>query len=76
MYWAVMSVMLGEAAVFHSLLLAEWAIGFFAGASLFVLLVEEPSLKRKFGEEYEAYRRNVPRWVPRFPQRGLRAHSK
>ena len=65
MYWAVASVMLGEAAVFHSLLLAEWAIGFFLGTCLFVLFVEEPSLRRKFGEEYEAYCQRVPRWLPR-----------
>jgi protein-S-isoprenylcysteine O-methyltransferase Ste14 len=55
MYWAVASVMLGEAAVFHSTPLAEWTAGFFAGTGLFVLLVEEPSLKHKFGEEYKAY---------------------
>ena len=65
MYWAVASVMFGEAAVFHSVRLAEWAAGFFVAASLFVLLVEEPSLKKKFGEEYEAYCRDVPGWIPR-----------
>lgn len=70
MYWAVALVMFGEALVFRSLALAGWAAGLFAGAILFVLLVEEPSLKRKFGEEYEAYRRQVPRWLPR-----LRAKS-
>lgn len=31
----------------------------------FVLLHEEPSLARKFGPEYEIYRENVPRWLPR-----------
>lgn len=70
MYWAVALVMFGEAAVFRSLLMAEWAAALLVAASLFVLLVEEPSLKKKFGEEYEAYCRNVPRWFPR-----LRAKS-
>jgi protein-S-isoprenylcysteine O-methyltransferase Ste14 len=28
--------------------------------------LEEPTLKRKFGAEYEAYCRQVPRWIPRF----------
>ncbi|HYL64290.1 MAG TPA: isoprenylcysteine carboxylmethyltransferase family protein [Candidatus Methylomirabilis sp.] len=70
MYWAVALVMLGEAAVFHSVTLREWAAGFFVGAFLFVLLVEEPSLKQKFGDEYEAYCHHVPRWLPR-----LRAKS-
>jgi protein-S-isoprenylcysteine O-methyltransferase Ste14 len=31
----------------------------------FVRLYEEPTLARKFGAEYEDYRRNVPRWLPR-----------
>ncbi len=66
MYWAVVSVMLGEALAFRSLAFAELAIAFFAGTILFVLLYEEPTLRRKFGAEYEAYCRRVPRWLPRF----------
>lgn len=31
----------------------------------FVRLYEEPTLAGKFGAEYEEYRRNVPRWLPR-----------
>lgn len=31
----------------------------------FVRLYEEPTLARKFGAEYESYRANVPRWLPR-----------
>ena len=65
MYWSVASVMLGEAAVFHSVALAELAVAFFAGVNVFVLLYEEPALRRKFGAEYEEYCRRVPRWLPR-----------
>jgi protein-S-isoprenylcysteine O-methyltransferase Ste14 len=65
MYWAVAIVMLGEAALFRWAALVEWTAILFAGASLFVLLVEEPSLRRKFGEEYEAHCQQVPRWLPR-----------
>ena len=65
MYWSVTSVMLGEAAVFHSVGLAELAVAFFAGVNVFVLLYEEPALRRKFGAEYEEYCRRVPRWLPR-----------
>ncbi len=65
MYWSVASVMLGEASVLHSVALAELALAFFAGVNVFVLLYEEPALRRKFGAEYEEYCRRVPRWLPR-----------
>jgi len=35
------------------------------GVHLFVILYEEPTLRRKFGDDYEAYCRNVSRWRPR-----------
>jgi protein-S-isoprenylcysteine O-methyltransferase Ste14 len=35
------------------------------GTALFVLLYEEPTLRKMFGAEYEEYCRNVRRWVPR-----------
>ncbi|MGO9273405.1 MAG: methyltransferase [Terriglobia bacterium] len=35
------------------------------GVAVFVLLYEEPTLRKKFGAEYEEYCRNVCRWVPR-----------
>lgn len=66
MYWSVASVLLGEALIFHSLALAEVALAFFVGTNLFVLFYEEPVLRRKFGAEYEDYRRRVPRWLPHF----------
>ena len=31
----------------------------------FVLLYEEPTLRRRFGARYEDYCREVPRWIPR-----------
>jgi len=35
------------------------------GVHLFVVLYEEPTLRKKFGAEYEEYCRNVNRWWPR-----------
>ena len=35
------------------------------GVALFVVFYEEPTLRQKFGTEYEEYCRNVPRWIPR-----------
>ena len=69
MYWSVGSVVLGEAAIFHSVTLARLALIFAVGVILFVLLFEEPELRRKFGAEYEEYCQRVPRWLPRLRQR-------
>lgn len=33
--------------------------------TLFVRFYEEPTLRGKFGADYEKYCRNVPRWLPR-----------
>jgi protein-S-isoprenylcysteine O-methyltransferase Ste14 len=65
MYWSVAFVIVGEALIFRSLSLAELAAAFFAATTLFVLLYEEPALRRKFGIEYDEYCRRVPRWFPR-----------
>ena len=71
MYVGVLAAILGQALVF-----ANWRLFAYAGLvwlmfELFVLIYEEPTLKRTFGQEYAAYRANVPRWVPRFtPWRG------
>ena len=35
------------------------------GLDLFVRFYEEPTLGRMFGEDYQEYRRNVRRWLPR-----------
>jgi protein-S-isoprenylcysteine O-methyltransferase Ste14 len=35
------------------------------GVHLFVVLYEEPTLRKKFGADYEEYCRNVNRWWPR-----------
>ena len=35
----------------------------------FVVLWEEPGLRKRFGQEYEDYCRAVPRWIPRFTRR-------
>jgi protein-S-isoprenylcysteine O-methyltransferase Ste14 len=61
MYWSVAFVMLGEAAVFHSVALLQLVAAFAVGVILFVLFVEEPGLKAKFGAEYEQYCLQVPR---------------
>src|SRR5215469_16680010 len=65
MYVALLVVLSGEALFFADIRVFYWALIFLAGSHLFVLGYEEPALKRKFGAEYETYRANVPRWLPR-----------
>ena len=65
MYLAVVSAIVGQALLLgQPVLLAYAALVAFLVVS-FVRLYEEPVLRRQFGEEYEAYRRAVPGWVPR-----------
>ena len=67
MYVGVLTVLLGEAALFRSVALLEYAAVFFVIANVFVLLYEEPALRRRFGESYEHYCRAVHRWIPGRP---------
>ena len=61
----VFFVLLGEATLLGSLPILVWFLVVFAMNALYIPLVEEPDLSQRFGEEYLAYKRNVPRWVPR-----------
>ena len=45
--------------------MVAWAAVVLVAFHLFVVIYEEPTLKRIFGEDYEDYRRHVGRWVPR-----------
>ena len=64
-YVAVLAMVEGQALFFGSVPVFLYAIGLALGFHLFVVLYEEPILQRSFGGEYEAYRRQVPRWIPR-----------
>ena len=65
MYLAVGTVIVGQALVLgRPVLLLEAAV-FLAATVAFVRWYEEPTLSRRFGAGYEAYRRAVPGWWPR-----------
>jgi len=59
--WAGLWIVFGRA----SAAAVEVACAFVLAVVLFVLLYEEPALRKKFGADYEEYCRNVPRWLPR-----------
>ena len=64
-YVAVVAVILGQAVLFGDWRLFDMARLFWLACHLFVLAYEEPTLEKSFGAEYEAFRSNVPRWIPR-----------
>jgi protein-S-isoprenylcysteine O-methyltransferase Ste14 len=66
MYLGVALAIVGEAVIFRSFHVLVYAAIMLTTAHIFVVLYEEPTLKRQFGESYEEYRRRVPRWLPRF----------
>jgi len=61
------AVALGAAALFYrSLALLAFTAGFLVVTHVFVIGYEEPTLRRMFGAEYEAYCRDVRRWRPKW----------
>jgi protein-S-isoprenylcysteine O-methyltransferase Ste14 len=66
MYVAVAATIVGQALVLGRPALLLYAGAFVAATAAFVRLYEEPVLLRRFGAEYEAYRRAVPGWWPRW----------
>jgi protein-S-isoprenylcysteine O-methyltransferase Ste14 len=65
MYLSLLVLLVGEAILFESAAVAAWAAFMAVAWHLFVVLYEEPTMTRLFGEAYLAYRRAVPRWIPR-----------
>jgi protein-S-isoprenylcysteine O-methyltransferase Ste14 len=65
MYLAIAAAVTGQALLLgQPKLFAAAAVGAIP-VMAFVRFYEEPTLKKKFGAEYEAYSTNVPRWLPR-----------
>lgn len=61
----VFAVLLGETLVTASIPLLALTLLFAAVNAIYIPLVEERGLLRRFGADYETYRRHVPRWIPR-----------
>ena len=61
----VLMVLAGEALMLLSRSHLLWALVFFVVNALYIPLVEERMLARRFGERYIEYCRHVPRLLPR-----------
>ena len=65
-YVAVVSLILGQALVFGNVQVLIYGLCAWLAMHLFVLLYEEPTLRRTFGQEYTQFCAHVPRWIPRW----------
>ena len=68
MYLAVAGIVVGQALVLGQLELLLYAGAFLVVTAAFVHGYEEPTLARRYGAQYERYRRAVPAWWPRRPR--------
>jgi protein-S-isoprenylcysteine O-methyltransferase Ste14 len=62
MYIGAILTLLGVALFYRSLSILIYAGMFFLATHLFVVLYEEPTLRRTFGSDYETYCGRVNRW--------------
>ena len=61
----VVAILVGEAVFFSSPALLGYALAYWAWLAAFVAVREEPDLRQAFGPAFDAYCREVPRWIPR-----------
>jgi protein-S-isoprenylcysteine O-methyltransferase Ste14 len=61
---AELAVVWGEAVYFSNLGVLAYAFVITLAGHVMVVHIEEPELRDRFGEEYDAYCRRVPRWLP------------
>jgi protein-S-isoprenylcysteine O-methyltransferase Ste14 len=73
MYCGVLLVLLGQVLYFASRPLLLYTLAWLGVVHLFVVLYEEPALRRRFDASYEEYRKAVRRWIPGRPYRPLAA---
>jgi protein-S-isoprenylcysteine O-methyltransferase Ste14 len=64
-YIAVVAVIFGQALLFGDWRLLWYGALLWLFFHVWVVMIEEPTLKQTFGTEYESFRTNVPRWIPR-----------
>lgn len=75
-YVGVAAVIFGQALLFGDQRLLWYAALLWLFFHVWVLVVEEPTLKETFGAQYEDFRANVPRWIPRLtPWRAVRRRN-
>jgi protein-S-isoprenylcysteine O-methyltransferase Ste14 len=65
MYIAVVSLVLGQGLMFGDIRIVVYGLCVWLAMHLFVMVYEEPTLRKSFGDEYAEFCAHVPRWIPR-----------
>jgi protein-S-isoprenylcysteine O-methyltransferase Ste14 len=68
MYLGVILLIVGQALLLGREILFAWAAVAWLIFTSFLAFYEEPQLRRRFGADYDDYRRRVGRWVPTRPR--------
>jgi protein-S-isoprenylcysteine O-methyltransferase Ste14 len=68
MYLGVLLLVVGQGLLLGREVLYLWAAGAWLMFTAFLVLYEEPQLRRRFGDDYDDYRRRVRRWLPTRPR--------
>jgi protein-S-isoprenylcysteine O-methyltransferase Ste14 len=74
MYLAVLATIAGQALILGQLVLGIYGLAVGLAFVAFVRGYEEPTLRDRYGAEYESYQRAVPGWWPRL-RRGREGDS-
>ena len=64
-YVGLVAIAFGEALILGDGRLVVYAAILWLFFHLWVLVIEEPTLERSFGDEFANFKANVPRWLPR-----------
>ena len=65
MYLALQAIIIGQWLFLDRPVLLAYSAAVLAATAAFARWYEEPALARQYGEQYAAYRREVPGWLPR-----------
>ncbi len=68
MYLGVLLLVVGQGLLLGREILFAWAVAAWLIFTSFLVFYEEPGLRRRFGAEYDDYRRRVRRWIPTRPR--------
>lgn len=68
MYLGAALALAGAGLFYEWLALVGYAAVFLVVTHLFVILYEEPALRRTFGADYDAYCQRIRRWWPTIPK--------